>query len=293
LFFKGILESTLVIFNVQRYSTHDGDGIRTLVFYKGCPLRCLWCSNPESFSFDYSLMYDERLCRNFGDCLKVEGSSISMKIENLRDVCTAKAITISGQVKSAVELLHEIEKDMPFYRENGGVTLTGGEPLSRGSELILFLKLLKKKEINVNMETSLHVKWEKAARCLDLVDTFLVDLKHTRKDKFRTFTNGDAELVKSNLLKLAKSNAHIIARIPVIPGFNHTVEEMTEMINFILSLKKIKEIHLLPYHTYGREKYKMLGMEYLPGQLKPVQDGELAPYIQYAQSKGARIKIGG
>ena len=296
-----------MIFNIQRFSTHDGNGIRTVIFYKGCPLRCLWCSNPESLSFGYSVMYDKKNCRNFGDCIKAGNNAITRiknngiqinrelikKPEILRNICTSKALTISGELKSVNELLSEIEKDTPFYRNGGGVTLSGGEPLSHGEEIYTLLQNLKDRNINVNIETSLHVKWREVARCVGLVDTFLVDLKHTDKDKFKTFTQGDAELVMKNLNKLTDSGTHVIVRIPVIPGFNSSENEMEQMIDFVTSLKNVKEIHFLPYHTYGIEKYKMLGIDYIFGNTKQVQDSELKPFIQYALSKGLQTKIGG
>lgn len=296
-----------MIFNVQRYSTHDGEGIRTLIFYKGCPLNCHWCSNPESQSFDYSLMYDRKLCKNFGDCAKTEGKAITQtehqgiqiqrdllkKTENFREMCVSKALTVSGEKRSVEELLIEIEKDRPFYRENGGVTLSGGEPLSQGDELVELLKQVKSRKIGLNIETSLHVKWSKVARCIGYVDVFLVDLKHLDSVKFKAQTNGDINLVLDNLLRLTNSEAKVVIRIPVIPGFNHSEAEISKMVDFILSLKKVQEIHLLPYHTFGEEKYKMLDMEYKMGGKKQVEDWELAPYIQYVESKGFKIKIGG
>ena len=296
-----------MIFNIQRFSTHDGDGIRTVIFYKGCPLRCLWCSNPESQSFGYSVMYNKKNCRNFGDCIKADNKAIIRiknngiqidrellkKPEKLKNICASKALTISGESKSVDELLFEIEKDTPFYRDGGGVTLSGGEPLSHGEELFTLLQKLKDRKINVYIETSLHVNWREVARCIGLVDTFLVDLKHTDKEKFKVFTQGDAELVINNLRKLTDSETHVIIRIPVIPGFNFSENEMKQIIEFVTSLKNVNEIHFLPYHTYGVEKYKMLGMNYLFGHKKQVKDSELDPFVQYAQSKGFQTKIGG
>ena len=296
-----------MIFNIQRFSTHDGNGIRTIIFYKGCPLRCQWCSNPESQSFGYSVMYDPKYCRNFGDCISTEANAISrnenhgiqinQKLlqhpEKLKNTCVTKALTVSGEQRTVSELLVEIEKDLLFYREEGGVTLSGGEPLAQGEDFVLLLQELKKKGVNVFVETSLHVNWEKVDRCIGLVDTFLVDLKHTNQEKFRRFTNGDAELVMNNLKKLNDSEAHIIVRIPVIPGFNHSQKEMKQMIDFVATLNNVTEIHFLPYHTFGAEKYKMLGMEYLFGNEKQVQDSELNSYIEYAHLKKFQTKIGG
>lgn len=296
-----------MIFNIQRFSIHDGDGIRTVIFYKGCPLRCLWCSNPESQSFGYSVMYNKKKCRNFLDCIKEDNKAITRitkngilinrqlldKPEKLKDICASKALTISGESKSVDELLIEIEKDTPFYREDGGVTLSGGEPLSHGEELISLLQKLKSRNIKVNIETSLYVYWKKVAKCIGLVETFLVDLKHTDKAKFKTFTQGDAEIVMNNLNKLTETDAHVIVRIPVVPGFNFSENEMKQMIEFVTTLRNVKEIHFLPYHTYGVEKYRMLGIDYVFSNNKPVQDSELKPFIQYALSKGLRTKIGG
>jgi len=295
-----------MIFNIQRFSTHDGIGIRTVVFYKGCPLSCWWCSNPESQSFGYSILYHKKICQNFGDCIKAEKKAIRKNengllinrslIENpevLRNVCLSKALTVSGEKKSVEEILVEIKKDLPFYRANGGVTLSGGEPLSQGEDMVELLQELKKMQISVNMETTLHVKWEKLDRCIGLVDTFLADLKHTNKEKFRKYTGGDSLLVLSNLVKLDHSGAKYVIRVPVIPGFNHTEKEIFELIDFASSLKNAKEINFLPYHTFGEEKYKMLDIPYQMKGVKPVEDHELISYIQYARKKGFGTKIGG
>jgi pyruvate formate lyase activating enzyme len=296
-----------MIFNIQRYSTHDGDGIRTLIFFKGCPLRCQWCSNPESQSFGYSILYDSKLCKSFGDCALVAPEAISLnsgggieikhgyiaRPEKLKDVCASRALTISGEAKSVDALMAEVQKDLPFYREDGGVTLSGGEPLAQGGDLVLLLQQLKKQGISTNVETSLHVKWEQVERCIGLVSTFLVDLKHTDPGKFREYTGGFSGLVMDNLDKLAYFGASVIVRIPVIPGFNHSEQEIQGMLDFVAEIKGLEEIHFLPYHTFGVEKYKMLGMNYSFNKNAQVQDDELLPYVQYAQSQGFKAKIGG
>jgi pyruvate formate lyase activating enzyme len=294
-----------MIFNIQRFSTHDGKGIRTVIFYKGCPLRCLWCSNPEGISYGYSLMYDKRICKGFGECIRAEGRAIRKVSggilidrarishpETLKDICPSRALTVAGEEKSVAELLQEIEKDRPFYRDGGGVTLSGGEPLSHSDEVIPLLRELQKRKIPVDIETSLHVPWEKIEASLGLVDTFLADLKHIDNIKFRMYTGGNARLVTDNLEKLVTRGARIILRIPVIPGFNHTEREMFRMIDYA-ALLGIREIHFLPYHTLGMEKYKMLGQRYHFDIRKPVLDDEAEPYVQYAENKGITTKIGG
>ena len=296
-----------MIFNIQRYSTHDGDGIRTLIFYKGCPLQCQWCSNPESQSFSQSILYDSTSCKHFGDCALALPEAIRLPGKNgleinrdlitepgkLRDVCASKALTISGDKLSVDELLEEIEKDLPFYREDGGVTLSGGEPLAQGQELVLLLQRLHQWRIGTNIETSLHVKWAMVERTIGLVGTYLVDLKHTDLVKFRHFVKGNAALVMDNLEKLSYFGAQVVVRIPVIPGFNHSKKEIQTMVDFVSTIKGIKEIHFLPYHTFGVEKYQMLGMEYLGDSTMQLREEELVPYIQYAQSQGLISKIGG
>jgi len=296
-----------MIFNIQRFSTHDGQGIRTMIFYKGCPLSCKWCCNPESQSFDPTLLFDPKLCKNFRDCTKIGNGSITSgsngieidrnSIKNpeiFRNVCLSKALTVSGERKSVGDILAEIEKDLPFYKQSGGgVTLSGGEPLSQGSELLTLLEELKIRKINVAIETSLHVPWDAVKRCIGLTNTFLVDLKHTNLEKFCSFTGGCIELVLENLRKLAASEANIIVRVPVIPGFNHTETEMKEIIDFTVSLKTIKEIHFLPFHNLGERKYEMTGLEYLYKSAPKVGADELKIYADYAKYVGLEVSIGG
>lgn len=296
-----------MIFNIQRFSTHDGAGIRTIVFYKGCPLRCTWCCNPESQSFGYSLLYDARICKSFGDCLKTspeaittDGNTLQINRTSLRhpekfkSVCLSKALTVSGEDKPVDELVKEIERDLDFYRQSGGgVTLSGGEPLSQGEEMMDFLRRLKEKSIHISMETSLHVKWEQVERCIGLVDMFLVDLKHTDPEKFNRYTQGDVSLVLDNLRKLSRTGSPMIVRVPVIPGFNHSREEIRQIIDFTISLDPAGEIHFLPYHSLGREKYTMLGMEYTFGTHAQVDEHDLKGYVDEAFSKGLTAKIGG
>jgi pyruvate formate lyase activating enzyme len=296
-----------MIFNIQRYSTHDGDGVRTLIFFKGCPLRCQWCSNPESQSFQPSLLFDSKLCKGFEDCVQLAPEAISRSESNgleiqreliqdtglFRDICATRALSVSGEELSVEQVMLEVEKDLPFYRKDGGVTLSGGEPLAQGEELLLLLHRLREAGIGVNMETSLHLKWALVERTIGLIRTYLVDLKHTDAQKFKHFTQGDARLVMENLEKLAYFGTHVIVRIPVIPGFNHSEVEIRGLVDFIATIKGIREVHFLPYHTFGVEKYRMLGMDYKLKDMKQVREEELLPYVSYVKSKGYASKIGG
>jgi pyruvate formate lyase activating enzyme len=301
------ITSTPMIFDIQRYSLHDGAGIRTLIFFKGCPLHCLWCSNPESQSFDPELMYDLDRCMDFGDCIIAGAGAISplsghgielnrsmiTRPETLRRVCVSRALTLSGESKSAEQLIDEVMKDQPFYRNGGGVTLSGGEPLAHREVLDSLLQQLNQRGINVNVETSLHVGWPLIQRCLGQVHTFLVDLKHTDHEKFSLFTGGDAGLVLNNLKQLVDFGAPVIIRIPVIPGFNHSRQEMELILDFAATLKGVREVHFLPYHTLGTKKYRMLGRDYAHQGYQTVHETELLPYLAYARNLGFTTNIGG
>ncbi len=296
-----------MIFHIQRYSTHDGEGVRTLVFFKGCPLRCSWCCNPESQSFGYDLMYDSRLCKRFGDCMVVAPEAIHLECEGgvkinrdlvgdplaLKDICASRALTLCGESMDCRNILQEIDKDVAFYGNDGGVTLTGGEPLAQGTELLSLLKQLRARRIHVAIETSLHVEWGKIRTCLGLADLFLADLKHVDPFRLRQYTGGDARLVMENLRRLTFTGAPVTIRIPVIPGFNNSMEDMSQILRFVSSLDGISVIHFLPYHTLGVEKYRMLGRAYPHPERKQVTYEELNPFTEMAESLGYRTKIGG
>jgi len=296
-----------MIFNIQRFSTHDGPGIRTVIFFKGCPLRCAWCSNPESQSFDYSLMFDPKLCKHFGDCLRydtgfIHGREHGISVdwpnvsnpERLKNACISKAISVSGEDKSSSDILNEILKDRLFYEQSGGgVTFSGGEPLAQGAALEELLIELNGLKIDVAIETSLHVPWIQIQKCLGKTGTFLVDLKHTDAEKFKSFTGGNSGLVLDNLKKLVARNEHVIVRIPVIPGFNHSFQEMKDIIDFTAGLKTIREIHFLPFHNLGSAKYEMLGMDYSFSGQKNLNVSDLSEYVSYSESLNLLAKIGG
>lgn len=295
----------LTVFNIQRFCLHDGSGVRTNIFFKGCPLKCLWCNNPESIDPFPSVMFDSRKCRMFGDCIRVSGGkirafgdSLSIDRENiscfdiLRDICPSKALTIAGENMSVSGILSEIEKDLPFYETSGGgVTLSGGEPFSQDDEIVELLAEIKDRNIHISAETSLHVPWENIERCLWQVDVFLADLKHTDPEKFSVFTGGNVRLVMENFRKLDASGREFIVRVPVIPDFNFSGPELRSIIDFASSLKNSGEIHFIPFHTLAREKYQFLGREYVYGHAGNVEKTELAPFVEYASCKGLTAKI--
>jgi pyruvate formate lyase activating enzyme len=295
----------LTVFNIQRYSLHDGKGVRTNIFFKGCPLRCQWCNNPEGMESSPTIMFDERLCNRFGECINAGNGQITLKNDKVfinRDlisdaniysnICPSKALIVAGQEKSISQILQEVEKDIPFYNmSGGGVTLTGGEPLSQGSELIELLIELKKRGIHVSAESSFHISWEVISNYTDLIDVFLADLKHVDADKFNRFTGGDAALVLNNFKKFDETGKKFIVRVPVIPGFNFSYSELFAIIDFTAGLKNAFEIDFIPYHGLAKEKYLMTGKEYIFGDQKNIEKTELKPFIEYAVEKGLIAKI--
>ena len=295
----------LSVFNIQRYSLHDGSGVRTTVFFKGCQLHCQWCNNPESIDPFPSIMFDERLCQAFGDCIKAgEGyivqSGGTLRIDReqitgfsrLRDACPSKALQVVGRMMSIEEIMSEIRKDIPFYNASGGgVTISGGEPFAQDPLLAVLLSEIKAEGINVSAETSLHVSWENIERCLPYVDVFLADLKHSDPSIFRQFTGGSLELVLSNFKNLDLSGKTIVVRVPVIPEFNFSETELKLIIDFAAGLENANEVNFIPFHSLAREKYAMLGKEYIFGNRRNVEKHELLPFAVYAEKKGLTAKI--
>lgn len=298
---------TLSTFNIQRFSTHDGSGIRTNIFFKGCPLRCKWCSNPESQSRQPELLYDARSCKDFRDCIRFSDGMIlkndrglEIRRENIkntndyRSVCPAQALTVAGEEKSIPELLYEIEKDRLFFLNGqGGITFSGGEPFFQEDTIFDLAREIQYRGMRLAVETCLHFPWKKIEKHLDLFDLYMVDVKHTDPDKFRYYTGGNLDLINENLRKLSETGANIIARVPVIPGFNFTNNELLSIIDFILSISSIREIHFIPYHALGEGKYEMLGREYVYHDINSVRPEVLDPYVHYAEERGLKTDIGG
>jgi len=268
--------STGIIFNIQKYSIHDGPGIRTTVFLKGCPLNCWWCHNPESQSFIPELIFWEYKCIHCETCFKIcPSGAIKMK-EGIpvtdRDICTlcgkcvnqcpTQAREMIGRKMTAREVMKEIEKDIMFYRESGGgVTFSGGEPLSQDDFLEELLHCCKDREIHTTLDTSGYATWQVLDKIRDRVDLFLYDVKIMDNKKHKKYTGVSNKIILENLKKLSLLNENIFVRIPVIPGINDD-EQNIKSIGEFLSPLKIKQVELLPYHNIGSEKYKRLGKIY-------------------------------
>ena len=221
------------IFDIQRFSVHDGPGIRTIVFLKGCYLRCRWCCNPESQQYDIQQM-------TMGGKTKTVG----------RDVTVA-------------EVMEEVERDRVYYdRSGGGMTLSGGESLAQPEFAPALLRAAKESGINTAMESTGFARYEIIQRYLPYLDLYLMDIKHMNSEKHKAFTTQPNELILENAKKIARDAKKLIIRTPVIPTFNDSPEEIRDIARFAKSLGTVEEMHILPYHRLGSDKYQGLGREY-------------------------------
>ena len=296
-----------MIFDIQRFSTHDGAGIRTIVFLKGCSLRCPWCENPESQSFGYELAYDERKCIGCLDCVHaardgeidlLNGRPVLhreriLNPEKFARICPTGALTVIGENKSIAEIVAEITKDLPFFRKSGGgVTLSGGEPYDQPVFMLDLLRALDEIGLKATVETSLSVPWTAIEPSLPYMEAFLADVKHTDAEKLKTFTGGKFSLILGNLRRLEQSGTPVIVRVPLVPGFNDGASEVEEIVRLASSLKNVREIHFLPFHTLGVGKYHLLEKEYRFLEEVP-HSVDMSRYLDFARSMGLEATAGG
>ncbi|CAM7536243.1 TPA: glycyl-radical enzyme activating protein [Klebsiella pneumoniae] len=292
-----------MIFNIQRYSTHDGPGIRTVVFLKGCSLGCRWCQNPESRARSEDLLYDSRLCLAGCElCQQAAPAVITRTLDGLiihrqnvndshiaalRDCCPTTALTVCGEEKSVEEIMATVLRDKPFYdRSGGGITLSGGEPFMNPTLAQALFEASHQAGIHTAVETCLHVPWKYIEPSLPFVDLFLADLKHVDEAVFLQWTDGSARRVLDNLQRLAQAGKKMIIRVPLIQGFNASEADIAAITDFAADRLQVSEIHYLPYHTLGMNKYQLLSQPYTAPD-KPLDAPELLVFAQdYAQSKG-------
>ena len=252
------------IFDIQKFSVHDGPGIRTIVFLKGCYLRCRWCCNPESQSYEIETM-----------------------LQN------GKKKTI-GYETTVGEVLETVMRDMPYYRRSGGgLTLSGGECMGQPDFACALLEAAMENGLNTAIETTLAVDWETVERFIPLVDTFLVDIKHMDPAKHKEFTTMPNEQILDNIKKLSKAAKKLIVRVPVIPGFNDTAKELHDIAEFAYSTLGVSEMHILPYHRLGYDKYIGLGRDYPMGDVKPPEKAKMEYLRNVCASTGIICHIGG
>lgn len=254
------------IFDIQRYSVHDGPGIRTIVFLKGCVLRCRWCCNPESQEF---------------------------RIQTMKVLGEDKVI---GRDVTVAEMISEVEKDRPYYyRSGGGMTLSGGECLCQPEFARDLLRAAKERGINTAIESMACADFARIEELLPYLDLYLMDIKHTNHEKHKAFTGKSNELMMENARKVALSGkTKLIIRVPVIPTFNDTVEEIQGIASFADTLPGVEELHLLPYHRLGQDKYEGLGRKYLMDGILPPEPEKMKTLKMAAENiTSLRVQIGG
>lgn len=253
------------IFDIQRYSVHDGPGIRTVVFLKGCFFRCKWCCNPESQSYD---------------------------IQNMKIAGKNKVI---GRDVTVEEVLDEVLKDRSYYfKSGGGITLSGGEILFQPDFTVALLKTFKENGLHTAVESTAFAKFETIQKILPHLDLYLMDIKHIDDSKHKAYTGGSNQLILENAKRIADSGMHLIIRVPVIPGFNDTEEEIKQIAEFTQSLGTVHELHLLPYHRLGQDKYEGIGREYALKGIEPLKEDYMEKLLQVVKGMhGLRCQIGG
>ena len=293
-------------FNIQRFSTHDGDGIRSILFLKGCSLSCPWCQNPESRSQKRSLLFDARTCLDECQlcaqaCCEIQRHKGTITINRkaiseeqliaLDNVCPTQALSVCGHDAESEMLFDTLMKDKPFYDQSqGGVTFSGGEPLMQSKLVTDLAQKLKLHNVSTAVESCMHVPWKNIEQAAPFIDCWLADLKHTDDDKFHQWAKGSLKRIKDNFRRLDPVAKRIVIRVPVVPGFNDSIEELENIIDFASSLKNCKELHLLPYHTLGINKYRLLDMPYQCSD-QPLNNPDLLQSAQQYANEHTQLNV--
>lgn len=299
-----------LISKIERFSLHDGPGIRTLVVTKGCPLKCLWCSSPHTQSSKPEILYIKSNCAGCGICVEVcENHTITLSKENAVikadpsccrhcgkcvSACVRHARELSGRYYTPEELLKEVEKDEAFYRRSGGgITVGGGEPTLQAGFTEKFLSLCRSRLFHTAMETCALAPWDKFSRLLGELDLVYIDLKHMDEKIHQEWTGASNLVILENIEKAARRH-DVIVRIPVVPGFNDSRDNIFQSAKFVKILgKRIVRLELLPYHLFGIHKYEELARSYHLEYLKPPTDEHMTLLRDIARDAGIDVEIGG
>ncbi len=301
---------TGTLFDIKRYAVHDGPGIRTTLFFKGCPLHCWWCHNPEGISPKQELflkpsrcLAECRLCLTVcpEQALSKPGGRFQVDKNKCRisgicdETCPTGALELVGKTWTVEQVMQEILKDRIFYeRSGGGVTFSGGEPLQQPEFLAALLRKCKEQGLHTVVDTSGHAPFKNLESLMDQVDLFFYDLKLMDAEKHRKMTGVSNELILENLRRLSQAGSRIRIRIPLVPGVNEDIPHIRQVAQFLSSLPGIiQDISLLPYHALGSSKYKNLEVPYLNPEATPPAASLVAEVRSELESKGFKVRIGG
>jgi pyruvate formate lyase activating enzyme len=307
--------TTGIVFDIQKFSLHDGPGIRTLVLLKGCALRCRWCCNPESQSVRTQVVFFDRKCirRNGFDCrecaaacpghgIEVAEGTIARDqarcdacdaYEACTNACPAGALVPIGRRMTVAEVFAQVEQDTVFYRNSGGgVTLSGGEPLMQAEFAAALLERCRAGGLPTAMETCGYARWESVARVLPFLDLVLYDIKHVDPAAHRTLTGVSNELILDNARRIAAAGVPLSVRVPVIPGLNDSESNIRATAELARELGA-RRVHLLPYHRLGLAKYHRLQVVYRLEDLKAPAAAHMQALRAWVQSYGLDVQIGG
>ncbi len=294
------------IFNIQRYCIHDGPGIRTTVFLKGCPMHCAWCENPESIRAKAQLGFYAKQCIGCGECERIcPRGAIKIAREERIDwtkcndcgqcveTCPGLALQMIGETLSVGEVVTRVLRDKPFFdRSGGGVTISGGEPTLQYDFLRALLSALKKEGLHTVLETNGFLSWEKLEALLDLVRIFYFDLKAIDPVKHREFTGVANDLILDNADKLKKMGARVVYRLPLIPFLNATLDSIRQLGSFLDDIGAA-EIHLLPYHSLGTGKIGSIHTSQQALSIPDMKAEEAEALKSLLERPGRKIIVGG
>lgn len=299
---------TGIVFDIQKFSLHNGPGIRTTVFLKGCPLHCWWCHNPESQALGLEMMFQPRRCIRCGACEAIcaqgaisrDNGIVTTDIEKCTlcracvESCYAEAREIVGQEMTVAQVIAEIERDTVFYDESGGgVTFSGGEPLLQPKFLLALLQACKDREIHTSVDTCGFTTWDTLDSIREYVNLFLYDLKLMDGAKHRTFTGVPNELILRNLQMLSARGHDVVLRVPIIPGINDDDENVRQTGAFAVASPGLNRVDILPYHHTAVDKYDRLKKAYELPAIRSPSDERMAEIAQILGGFGLQVKIGG
>ena len=305
---RGISVQTGIIFDVKQYALHDGPGIRTTIFLKGCPLTCWWCHNPEGIGTNPQVLYTQRRCIACGECVDVcRQHALSLKPEGVimddslcqsdgacAEICPAEARQLVGRTLTAEGIWEIVKKDIPFYEQSGGgVTFSGGEPLMQPEFILECLKRCGREGLHRAVDTSGHAELDVLKAIAGETDLFLYDLKFMDPERHKRFTGVSNQLILMNLKYLARSGACVTVRLPLIPGVNDDEKNLDLMGMFLRVLPEVESVHILPYHNYQENKYDRLNTEYLSKGTPLSTANELSRAKKRLESFNLNVEMGG